>query len=585
MLETKHYINGIEVRPQNADTIGFKIDYTADYNLPELNTDSIILVTDARQMVLNHIASLGVFEGIPYTVQVLNIVLEYYIDLTDSPVIGDSHVEVRIKRRKSVESFTEKARGLSFEAINKTHPFTTGLAKYGIFQDQQAIQVIMLSMNVFALSKELYDSTIVISEDIAELTKAANVEPILTAIPIPPVVIPVPLPTVDLVKPLDVAFIILKIALHVAYTVFILLQIILLIKQIIDILVPPVKTFKVTQVKHLIERGCQKLGYQFESNYLDTLPGMSILPVPLLNNSPSVFELFNPFDTTVYTKGYPSALDSTPTLLSLVEAVQLMCNGDLRVDGDIVRLDPNINDIPSTQISNTLSIQSTRENEWTYNTGDSWRRYYLSYRTDVSDLHTLNNFQDGNAEYSTEPITVVNADLVSIKGLVNIELPFALGARKNALNFVETQLLKLAQAADIFINFFGGNGNNAAKVTNRIGILQISQQQFTTTKLLYLNGQKQPANYLDKIGATGLYVNHQSNEVKANFKKVFKSTIPLSDSKFDEIINGGNFVTDEITGEDLEILIFEWTNESREATIDYAVKSTEGNNTKTIKIF
>lgn len=585
MIQTKHYINDTEIRPLNADTIGFVVDYTADYNLPELNTDSIVLVNEARQIVLDHIANLGVFEGIPYTVEVLGISLDYFIDLTENPRISDSQIEVKIKRRKSVETFTEKARGLSFEAINTTHPFTTGLAKYGIFQDQQGLQIIMLSMNVFALSKELYDSTMVIAEDIAELTKASNVEPILTAIPVPPAIIPVPLPTVDLVKPLDVAFIILKIALHVAYTVFILLQIILLIKKIIDILIPPVKTFKVTQVKHLIERGCEKLGFDFESDFLDANSGMTILPVPLLNPVPSVFELFNPFDNTVYTKGYPSALDTTPTLLSLIEAVKSMCNGDLRVNGNTVRLDPNINDAPSTQISNTLNLQSKREDEYTFNTGDSWKRYYLSYRTDVSDIHTLNNFQDANTEYSTEPITVVNEDLVSIKGLVNIELPFALGARKKELNFMESQLLILAQAADVFINFFGGNGNNAARVNARVGILQISQQQFTTTKILYLNGQKQPTNYLDKIGADALYINHKSNQVKENFKRIFTSTIPLSDSKFNEIINGGNFVDDENTGEELEILRFEWINESREAVIEYGVKSDEANNTKTIKIF
>ena len=312
---------------------------------------------------------------------------------------------------------------------------------------------------------------------------------------------------------------------------------------------------------------------------------MTILPVPLLNAAPSVFEIFNPFDTTVYTKGYPSALDTTPTLLSLIDAIKAQCNGDLRVNGSVVRLDPNINDAPSTQISNTLNIQSNRENKYTFNTGDAWKRYYLSYRTDISDLHTLNNFQDGNAEYSTEPITVVNQDLVSIKGLVNIEIPFALGARKNGLNFMETQLLILAQAADVFINFFGGNGNNASKVNSRVGILQISQQQFTTTKLLYLNGKKQSSNYLDKIGANAIYANHEPNQVKANFKQIFRSIIPLSDSKFGEIINGGNFVEDEITGDQLEILTFDWINESREAIIDYGVKSTEGNNTKTIKIF
>ena len=58
ILEAKHFINGVEIVPQNFDEIGFKIDYSQDYNLPELNTDSVILVTKARQLVLDHIDTL-----------------------------------------------------------------------------------------------------------------------------------------------------------------------------------------------------------------------------------------------------------------------------------------------------------------------------------------------------------------------------------------------------------------------------------------------------------------------------------------------------------------------------------------------
>jgi len=76
-IETKHFINGNEIRPLNADSIGFKIDFTQDYNQPELNTDAIILTNEAKDLVLNHIDTYGVFEGIPYTVKFANTTLEY----------------------------------------------------------------------------------------------------------------------------------------------------------------------------------------------------------------------------------------------------------------------------------------------------------------------------------------------------------------------------------------------------------------------------------------------------------------------------------------------------------------------------
>ena len=122
----------------------------------------------------------------------------------------------------------------------------------------------------------------------------------------------------------------------------------------------------------------------------------------------------------------------------------------------------------------------------------------------------------------------------------------------------------------------------ASKVVNRIGTLKLSQQQFTKTKLLYLSGKKQPKDFLDYIGADVLYDKyHSKNEVKNTSKNIYTSTIPLAPNQFFNILDGGNFITDQVTGESLEILTFEWINETRQATINYAVKSNFGFNTYT----
>ena len=122
-----------------------------------------------------------------------------------------------------------------------------------------------------------------------------------------------------------------------------------------------------------------------------------------------------------------------------------------------------------------------------------------------------------------------------------------------------------------------------SQVQGRIGVLQLSQQYFTVSKLMYTVGGKQPLNYLTKIGANVIYQNyHAINQVKANFKKIYDDPVRFSTFNFEDILEN-NYITDQ-DGNSLEILTLEWINEAKEAQITYAEKSNEGDNTKTILI-
>ena len=188
------------------------------------------------------------------------------------------------------------------------------------------------------------------------------------------------------------------------------------------------------QVFELLTKGCNSLGYDFASDWIENeMSGMTILPVPLNNPSPSVWNKLSVDDNTAYTKGYPTANDTIPTVFSLVEAMLTMCSGNLKVDGNTVILEPNLDDVPSTSIINTLNVQSKRENEWRINTGEAWKLYTVNYLTDNSDSHTLDNFQQGWSEVQTIPSVSNDTDLVTIKGYVKQVLPFALGSRKDRI--------------------------------------------------------------------------------------------------------------------------------------------------------
>ena len=498
--------------------------------------------------------------------------IEYYIDLTEDAQFTTHSVEVTIKRRKAVDYFFSQANALSFESLNTKLP--NGIINkfnvpYIIVKDNQVELLIMLSLSTYSLTKALIEGIQALSDAIADLTEASI-----------PVGIP-PTPNVGAIISAS-----LKAAARLIYVIALIVALINLIQQILELIFPSVRYFLASKVKELIKQGCEYLGYQFESTLLDGISGLTLLPVPMKDDNPSIFETLLGIQTQPYTKGYPTALDSTPTVGSLIKAIEKTLNAKTRIlQGNIVKTEIRTfwYSLNGVVIHRTMSVQDKRVNAWSYNFGDAWKRYYIHYQIDATDSHTLDKIKSSDAEYSTEPISVVNSDLVNIKGLAEVVIPFALGIRKDKLTFVEKTALTLAEFADSVINFFGGNSNLAGLINGRIGILQISQQQFMISKLLYTVNGRQPSNYLSLIGADAFYINyHQINQVKENFKRFETERIEFDGQSFLNLLNN-NVVTDQF-GNQLELETFKWINESKEAEIEFYEYSDKANNTQTILI-
>lgn len=570
---TKHFINGVEIRPKNADSIGFKLDWSGNPKEAELTVDRIVLVNKAYSIVKEHIDNgAGMFEGIPYAVSIDGFEVQYYIDLTENAVFTTNSVEVTIRRRKAVDYFFSQANALSFESLNAKLP--NGLLNnfnvpYVIIKDNQVELLIMLSLSTYSLTKALIEGIQELSKAIADITEASI-----------PVGIP-PAPNVGAIISAS-----LKASARLIYVIALIVTLINLIQQIMELIFPKVRYFLASKVKELLSQGCQYLGYQFESTLLDGLSGLTLLPVPMKDDNPSIFETLLGIQSQPFTKGYPTALDTTPTVGSLFKAVESALNAKTRIlQGNIVKTEIrtfwyNLNGVI---IHRTMSLQDKRENSWTYNFGDAWKRYFIHYQIDSTDKHTLDKIKSSDAEYSTEPVSIVNADLVNIKGLAEVNIPFSLGIRKDKLTFVESTALTLAEFADSVVNFFGGSSNLAGLINGRIGVLQISQQQFMISKLLYTVNGRQPTNYLNLIGADAFYINyHQINQVKENFKRFETERIKFDGQSFLNLIDN-NVVTDQF-GNQLELETFKWINGAKEAEIESFEYSDKASNTLTILI-
>lgn len=552
----RHYLNGIEISPRNVLSIGLSTNFTGNPELLEVNTDTVILPREGREIVLDHVATKGVFEGIPYQmVTSSGITLEYYVDLTENTVYRDYEVEVKIKRRGGKDNFFDNAEGLTFELMSaKGVIFNFVDIPYLIIPDNQAELGLTLSISLYVMTKESIQATKDLVTAVSNLVEATT--PNASIPPVPPLG--------------EIISLSLQVAGQLAYTLAVYAAMIKLAQQMFELLFPKVRTNKGATIKELIKKGCEYLGYTLESNLLDEWEALTIMPVPLIKQKRGIVDFIQNDLNFSFTKGYPTAQDSTPTLGSLIEAVETMFFAKTKVNNGVVQIerDNYWQNITTNTLVPALNLQDSRQNEYQLNTAEAWKRTYIHYQVDYSDFHTMDFFDPTDAEYSTEPLGVTNSDIVTIKGLNDVNIPFALGVRKNNLNWIEKFAKTFFNFVDSVTGIFGGGTSFASKIQNRVGVTQIGTQFFSTTKLLYSVGGRQPADYVDRLRASKIYADyHTVNEINQNGYKIFNDVpVRITDENFVNLLDN-NFA--DINGLLCEILTIDYVDEESKAIISY----------------
>jgi len=551
----KHYLNGVEVAPRNILEIGLITDYTGNPEMLQVDTDTIVLPREAREIIMQHVATQGVFEGIPYTLEVGNIQLDYYVDLTESFAIRDFEVEVKIKKRKGFDNFFENADGLSFELMAKKGVnFNFVNLPYLIIPENQVEIGLTLSLAIYSLTREAIQATRDLVSATEKLIRA--VTPNVSLVPVPPL---------GEIIALSVA-----VVAQLAYTLAIYVALVKLVSQLQELIFPKVRFYKGATIKELIKKGCEYLGYSLDSNLLNSWDKLTIMPVPLTKGKKSIFNFIQNDLNFSFTKGYPTAQDTVSTLGELINAVETWFNAKTKVLNGVVQIERRDywKNITTNTTLPALNLQSDRQNEYRFNTEEAWKRTYIHYQVDYADTHTLDKFDPTDAEYSTEPLNVINEDLVSIRGFNDVNIPFALGVRKDELSYIEIFGRTFLQLADSIIGLFGVDLNFTSLITDRLGVTQISSQFFGVTKVLYAVNGRQPSNYVNKIKASNIYnLYHKINEININGYKVYNDApMRLNPQEFISLLDN-NFAY--INGALCEILTVRFTDEQSQAVISY----------------
>ncbi len=555
----RHYLNDIEITPRNRSSIGIKSNFTGDPNELQLSTDSIVLPREGMAIILNHVQTTGLFEGIPYRIEVdPGVSIEYYVDLTENFTIKQNEVEITVKKRKGYDNFKERAEGTTFELmLSKNVQFNTFKVPYFVIQDDQLVKGITLLVSTYIMTREAIDAGKELFDATKVLIKAVT-----------PVGAPIPGPDwgAIIIAVIDFIF-------KLAYFALILVALTTLLVKLFVLVFPPKRNLLGCKFKELAQKSCQYLGYNFQSiSILDIETNLTMLPVPLTKDRPKLFEslpdeLFSPFN-----KGVPTSSDVVQTVWGFLESLELMFNAKIRVFNNTVYLERRDfwQNLTTSLILPALNIQAERDDSYTFNTPDIWKRYLIYYATDFTDLHSIDGevYDVSKTEYSTEALNVTNTDLVTIKGLNEVQIPYALGSRKGKLNWVETIGKGFFEVIDAITGLFGGGTNYAGQIGERKDCLQISSNYFSITKILWTVNGKQPSDYLQIIDANAIWQKyHYINQIQLNgWIERQSAPVMLTGQDFVTLL-GNNYAT--INGLNCEILEIEYFDESKQSVITY----------------
>jgi hypothetical protein len=379
----------------------------------------------------------------------------------------------------------------------------------------------------------------------------------------------------------------LKFAIQLLYWVSLVAAIITMMAQLFPILFPRIKYLKGLYYSEIFKKGREFLGYTaLDSSIFTNQPGWFTLPIPLQSTNESFFEKISNDLPDYFNTGHCSASDTTPTFGAWLDEVTKQFNGKLFIDpsNKTVRLERRDWQQNQTNLilNPALNIQPERDEQFTYNTEDAWKRYYISYTLDYSDTHTVDGDMFGwhQAEYSTEnALTLIDSDLLTIKGLNEVRINFAMGDVKGKLGLLEFLAIPFAVAVDVItkvITFGLGGTNYFAQILDRVNALKISNEYFGITKSLYV--KKAPGSnkrvtadwnkFPSVYSATGLWNNfHYINFIDNNdFIIHEEARVRIRQSQFVSLQNSNYIFTN---NQWCEVLRLEWIDEKNYASITY----------------
>lgn len=561
----RFYINGVLVNnPTDWQEIQVLATFDNDSVQNNVSTSELTFPLESNLLIRDWVrqgldTGVGIFEGIPFDIVVENdednstVIGEYILDFqTYSEIEGKVTISFRYKN--GLNQIADRLEAISFGWLESEGKITLSdylTLPYVIVKQDNVSELLSLSILTFLMGKALADSI----ETLAD--KSANVVALILTGFTGPIA--------------STVYAIAAFIIAAAYTAALLLALTKLFVQFFDAFIPIPRTHKVMTYRRMLEIVCEYLGYELETNI--PLENYAYLPS---NNTPDVYGGGGFIVLGKGTqKGIPTSGDYGYGLSDFMQLLKNMFAAKFSVVGNTLHF-RNVGDDFWVRNSAFTMRNDTYIPTVEYNVEDLKANKLIKFRTDISDTWTITNFTGTNYEIITRPIVVNDEKNVLLRGLEQIELPIALGNRKDSFTAFDRLLVTVAKVVDGISRTFGGNSNYERKVRAAVNSLKVSTSNHVVPKVIYLVDGLMPQNHRELLSAKALYESYHvfNSFVENNYrgqKRTFRAVrIPFNFNDWLAVSTNSFFYNTD--GKEAKITSIQWSVGADFAVVDYWVR-------------
>lgn len=512
---------------------------------------------DIRNWIDNGLTSgLGIFEGIPLSVTINGASPNYlafdgYLDMTDNfEIVNPTLVKGKIKKDSGLQNLDDLSSGLTFQFLYESNVITLGdmeYVPYVIEKEFDPIAFLLLAFTIYSLSVQIID----LIKGIAQAISTGITAPV-------------------------------QFALEVIYALALVGYLTILIIDFVRMIVEPVRFTRGIRLKTLLEKGSSYLGYGYNSTISEIFDNRIML-IPS-KNSVDQNENANKqragiviFQTGL---GIPNARDFGYTFGEILQLVNKTFNAKLGIKNGVIE-HHSLNSSWWVQQS-TYQMPDILQESQKYNTDELLSNFLISFTPDSQDINVLENYKGTSYEVITTPINISNQKNVSLKGLEEIDIPYALGVRKTKQNFIEEILDDLIGISGDLVNQVNSvtpaNQTQLPNIAGRIGSVKFETSFLNVPKMLYLNNANQlDINYNDLWSAKVLWNKYYVKNsfvgfgfTNTNQWRIYEGVkVPFGFSDFLKLIDNSYFY--DVNGDVGQVIKIQWSVSKDFAIMDYKI--------------
>jgi len=458
-MNIQFYLNDVAVdAPANWQSLLIELNFDSDAPDARVTINEWEWIRENSDTITSWIADgltggVGIFEGIPFRIELgksgtIEQLYNGYLDLSTSQ-IECNQVTATAKERLGIDYINDIADSFSFEYLNTKAklgsngqtmlPFTDRYVyvPYVISTVPSAQEAILAAVSLITLLIELQNALTSLLKHISGIATFSWSD-------------------------------LFKIVIHVAYIAFLFATIIRVIQDLFNAIIQPVKFHAGMKIKDLCEIGADWMGFDFASETILELEEFAdLVLLPQKYNMPINEDID-------FIQGFTNVASISQTATGSTQIGQNEENGyyngtfgqllrDLKTmfNAKVIIQESSTGDRPTLRLEridystseNLYNLPPIDNNDaYRFNVNDFNANYLVEFSLDSAEKNTFLDYRGTVYQSTAKPITVDNADLVIMKGLNSVAIPYALGKRKETLTIPEKILLPIINEIEQIIN-------------------------------------------------------------------------------------------------------------------------------------